>query len=456
MNELRELAEKRAIDAVYMVHSDRLSRDLSDHLQMRKFFKRNKVKMNFVSMPGLDTDTASGATMDSILAVLNEHQRMTTSEKTKSALYEKAKEGWFPGVAPVGYKNVDNPNHRTGEISRRIIIPDETMASLVTETFKLYSTGNYSGLELNDLMYDKGLRTKRGGKIHVSKFYAMLVNPLYVGELHWGPVYVKKAKHTPLVDKQTFSRVQSVLASHNRNATRRRKHFFLLRGIIRCDEHRDKRYTAEYHEKKNGKKYAYYHCTNRGGCKGGNVRTDYLEDEVAVLLKDLSFSKALIDRITYHAKKKFDVQRKEHDRNVKRLESQRAQLLSRRSVAENKLFKGVLSDDDFTRIRKDIATEIEIIDEEIEKLESKREIKVDIAQEVLRFTRDVYNAYRKANYVLKRLYLLFFFDEIYVYDGKVQQVAHSKLFEALLEIRAITTEKAQAKSDPQYNKLKMG
>jgi len=438
---VRELVEKKLIKAIFMIHGDRLARNTADHLKMRGLFEENGVKVNFVYQPGLDINTAMGSTMDTIMAAFNEHQRKVISEKTTSALIEKAKEGWFPGQALIGYKNVNNPNFRQGEISRRIIIPDEVTAPLVKEAFNLYATGNYNGFELNDMMYEKGLRTKRGKKIHPSIFYDMLSNPLYVGELHWGEIHLKQAKHEPLIDRATFDRVQSVLAAHNHYATRKRKHFFLLRGLIRCAEHKLKRYTAEWHKKISGLKFSYYHCTNKNGCAGSNTRTEYLEDEVRLLFKNLEFSKSLTDKIISKAKAKFEVHRKEYEKQIKTLNSQKSSLFSKRKIAEDKLFKEVITDDDFTRIRKEIDAEINIIDNQIDKLESQREIKVDIAQEILRFTRNIYDAYGKANPIIKRHYLLLFFKEIYVYKGEVKEAIYSELFEKLLELKQLIVRK---------------
>jgi len=353
-------------------------------------------------------------------------------------------------------KNVDNPKHRNGEVSKRIIVPDESVAPLIREIFTLYATGNYNGLELNELMYEKGFRSYRGRKLNPSMFYKILANPIYVGEFKYGDAYVKEAKHEPLVSRQIFERVQSVLASRNHHATRRRKYFFLLRGLVRCNEHTHKRYTAEYHEKKSGRKYAYYHCTNRSGCEGGYVGTDYLEDEVAIQLKSLSFSKSFTDRVIHHARKKFESYKDEDEQIRRRLNAQKAKLTSRKNIAMDKLFDGVLSDEEFTKVKEEIYAELKKINKELIRLDSKEEIKVDIAQEVIKFARDAYGAYIKASPTLKRNYLLLFFKDIYVYNGKVQSITHTKLFDVLLELNALKTERASIKSDSRYIKAKIG
>lgn len=436
-----KLAGDKIMDAIYMIHGDRLARNLVDHVTTMDLFEKNNVRVVFTHQRGLNRETAMGATMDSVFAIFNEFQRKTISEKTKSALNEKAKEGWFPGQATVGYMNVENPNFRQGEISKRIIVPDPQMAPLVKELFDFYATGNYNGTELNEIMYEKGLRTKRGNKIHPSIFYDILINPLYVGELHWGEIHLKQAKHKALIDCATFERVQSVLNAHNHYANRKRKHFFVLRGLVRCAEHTTLRYTAEWHKKKSGLKFSYYHCSNKNGCAGSNVKSELLEEEVGELFKSLEFSREFFGTIKNKVEKKFKGQQKAFEEQIKTLNSQKSSLFSKKRIIEDKLFKGVITDDDFTRIRKELDSEMNMITDQIVKLEAQREIKIDFVQEILRFTRNIHDAYKKADPIIQRHYLLLFFKEIYVYNGRIQSVIYSELFETLLRLKQLTQRK---------------
>ncbi len=429
------LAEEEAMQAVYMINGDRLARNTADHLHVMALFELHKIRSCFVYQPLIDRNTAMGYTMDTMGAVMSEHFSKVTSEKTKTALNQKALEGWFPSIAPVGYLNADNPNFRKGELSKRIIIPDPQMKNFVIEAFRLYATGNYSATKVNELMYEKGLRSKRGFRIPESRFYDMLVNRLYIGELDWGEVHLKKAKHEAIIDRVTFERVQAVLASHNHYANRQRKHTFLLRGIVRCNVHRDKRYTAEWHTKKSGNRFAYYHCSQqKGGCPGAYVGMLKLEDKVADLFKDLRFSKILIDKIISKATAKFKQRRSDYESELATLNAQKSQLLARRKVAEDKLLTGVLTDSDFTRMRTDIANETETIDGQFKKLSSQREVQVDVVKEILSFAKNLHEAYLKADPVLKRHYLLLLFKDIFVARGEVKEVIYTDLFEMLMRL----------------------
>lgn len=445
MKRILRLAEERKFNALYMIHGDRLARNTEDHLYMMRIFEEHGVKVRFIYQPAIGRETALGYTMDAMNAVMSEHFSRVISEKTRLALAEKAKEGWYPGVAPIGYLNVTNPNFRKSELSKKVIVPDPIMAPLVTETFKLYATGNYSGHQLNEIMYEKGLRTKRGNRVHPSIFFDMLVNRIYTGELHWDNVHVAVAKHEPLVDHTTFDLVQTILKSHIHGANRRRKFTFLLRGIVKCANHKDRAYTAEWHTKKSGLRFGYYHCTRR--CEGGAIKVEALEEQVEALFKGIKFRKSFVDTVIAKAQKKFNEGRDDYKREATILNSQKNKLFARRKVVEDKLFSGTISDDDFKRITDEIKKEIGDLDRGLGKLSEREEVNVDIAREILRFTKDIYRAYREADSNLQKQYLLLFFKEIFVANGKIQEITYADFFHELLHLKEISHEKPGVSED---------
>ncbi len=90
-------------------------------------------------------------------------------------------------------------------------------------------------------------------------------------------------------------------------------------------------------------------------------------------------------------------------------------------------FTGTISDEDFTRIRKELQKDLSEISDELLRLEDQRELNVDVAQEILLFTRDIYKLYRKASHDLKRQLLIFFWDHFEVRDGVILKSRLKKL-----------------------------
>jgi hypothetical protein len=102
-----------------------------------------------------------------------------------------------------------------------------------------------------------------------------------------------------------------------------------------------------------------------------------------------------------------------------------------RRIAEKKLIGGVLSDEDFVRIRDQFKEEINIIQNQIDELENKREADIDTVGQVLMLARNIYKAYKKAPYEIKRLYLGFFWDGFWLKDRKIVRSEPTKLIKAL-------------------------
>lgn len=427
MKELISLVINKKIDVIYTISGDRLNRNALEYMQLRKLFRENDIGLKYIHQANTD-DSAMGRTMDTVIASFNEFQRLQTSEKVKKVITAKVEAGYFPELAPIGYKNTISQNPNADRLAKKIIAPD-SMAPLVTEAFKLFATGNFNGYDLCNLVNQKGLRTRNDKPISPSRFYEILRNRTYIGEINWGKVHNPNGKHQPLIDKETFERVQSVLDGHNKHACRRRKYTWLLNGFIFCAIH-GKRYTAEWHL---DKKLAYYHCTNRNGC-GKYIETNKLEELIAEKFKDLEFNPEFIDKIIEKAKAAFYKSRDEYDAKRQALINQKTAFEAKLKSAEDKLFSGTLFDDDFKRIRYEIKTEIEGTEERLAHLTQRQEVRVDIAKEILSFTKNIYLTYKKALPNLKRHYLAFFWDRFEIQDGVIIKSVSSLLFQQLLDL----------------------
>ncbi len=430
IEEIIKLTVGRKIDRIYTISSDRIARNTMDYLYLRDLFRKNDVELKYVYQANSD-ESAISRTMDEVMASFNQMQRLVISEKVRLTLYAKIEAGYWPTLAPLGYKNILNPDS-TDRLSKKTIIPDPQMAPLITEAYKLYATGNYNAYDLNDLMYEKGLKTKEGKKMAPSRFYELLKNRVYIGEIHWGKVSNENAKHQALIDKETFNKVQLVMAGHNKHACRRRKYTWLLNGFIFCYKHQ-KRYTAEWHWPK---KLAYYHCTNRFGC-GKYVEVNKLENEIAEKFKEVEFDQEFIEKIIEKAKNIFYERRKEFDSKRQALINQRTGLEQKLQSATDKLLSGVLLDEEFTKTRNEIKKELDSIEGRLFNLNSKQELNIDITKEILRFTKDIHRTYIEASPTLKRHYLGFFWDRFEVADGVIIKSVPSLLFGELLKLEQI-------------------
>ena len=425
---LDQCQRDKSVGAVIVQETDRLARNTKDHLVIKAILKKAGIRLISVAQPMLD-DSPEGIMVDTIIASVNQFQSDINSRKTKKGMQERFDSGWLPGWAPLGYINKTVND-------KKIIAPDPKKWHLVKEAFTKYLTGNYSALEISDILYEKGLTSKTGKKICNSIMIQTLKSPFYCGLIHWDG-QEKEGKHQKMISMSEHNQILTIMNAHNCHGSRRRKYNFLLRGFIFCDIC-GQRYTAESH--RSGKKTDYYHCSARShkhSSKGQNMPTEDLEELVENKFKDIQFSKDFID-LTIKKVKKFYREKKVEDNQQKRmLLNKKLSIEKERDTAERKLLKGVIDDEDFLRMRRGWKEKLSNIQIELNNLETKHNVDVDTAREVLLFSKNIYKYYKKSPYEIKRLLLAFFWDRIWVRDKKIVRTEPTKLINALLEEQKI-------------------
>jgi len=409
-NLLDRCQDDKSINAVIVQETDRLARNTKDHLTIRAILKKAGVRLISVAQPMLD-DSPEGRMIDTILASVNQFYSDTNSRKTKKGLQERFNSGWWPGWAPLGYLN------KTVN-GKKIIIPDPKTWHLVKEAFRMYLTGNYSALEISDILYEKGLRSRTGKKICNSIMINILKNPFYAGIMRWNG-QEKRGKHKPMITLQEHKRILAIMDAHNLHACRRRKHRFLLRGFVFCGIC-GQRYTAEKHRR--GKKVDYYHCSARSrkhSNKGQNIKVEELERMVEQEFKKIQFSEDFINLVIKKVKEFYEKKKKARGKLKRILLNEKMKLERKREIAEEKLIEGTLTDEDFVRIRNRLKVRIEDIQNRLDELENEKDVDIETIRKILILARNVYQAYKKAPYEIKRLYLAFFWEGFWVKDKKI-------------------------------------
>ena len=439
---LLRVQDDKAIRAVFIQDTDRLARNALDHMQIKAILKKHNVELISVSQPGI-SDSPEGNFMDLVIAGVNQLQSQITSRKTLKSLEQKFSDGWWPTGVAVGYLNAGDPSDE----KKRIIIVDEERAPLVQEAFNMYVTGDYSVYEVRDALYKKGFRTHAGKRLAHSKMIEVLKNPFYYGEMRWRGL-VHTGKHKPLIDKETWERVQLVMAEHNRYACRRQKFNFILRGLTFC-ANCGQRYTAEHHPKKNK---SYYHCNRSGDqikCRDKYVEVWDLEQQIASLFKFIEFTPSFTERLVAKIEKIYGSRKETINKEKRALHTQKMLAEKKRDVAEEKLFAGLITDDDFTRVKVKIKEQIEALQDEIYAQDKKLNLRVDELQDVLLFVRNAYEAYTKAPDEMKRLFLGLYWDRFEVTDKKVVTVLPTPIIRGLMQAEdMVFTKKYQEIREP--------
>jgi site-specific DNA recombinase len=160
------------------------------------------------------------------------------SKNVKRGLKTKIENGWYSGVAPVGYLN--NTDRQTGENN---LIKDPERFPLVRRMWDLMLTGLYSPPQILEIANNEwGFRTrttrKMGGiLLGRSGIYRIFTRPFYYGEFEFpqrsGQWY--RGKHTPMITEAEYDQVQKYLGRKG-NPRPRTHGIFPFTGLIHCGE----------------------------------------------------------------------------------------------------------------------------------------------------------------------------------------------------------------------------
>jgi site-specific DNA recombinase len=289
--ERRNASDATRIDYVIVWALSRWARNQQDHWNTRGLVQRAGARLVSITEPMVGEDTPESFYMEGMFAIQNQYESMRTARYVKSGLYQKVKAGGTCGQAPLGYLNVVEvmPDGRRA----RTIKTDPERSMFITLAFELYASGLYSLSQLAAELERLGLRsrpTPRYGskELGTSVLQRLLRNRYYVGQIAYKrgtpEEEIFPGRHEPLVDEETFERVQ-LLLDHKRVAGERpQKHRHYLRGSLFCGQcGRRLLYTITIG--RHGGKYPYFVCsgrTNRSDCtQRANIRPELIETAIA-------------------------------------------------------------------------------------------------------------------------------------------------------------------------------
>ena len=416
----------------------RLSRDTFEYCFI--ISQLEKWGVQIVPLTGVINNDPVSRTMNEMMAVMNAFFPRMTSFKVKQTAAEKFKAGYYPSVAPLGYKNVINPNP-SGSYDKRIVVPDSDRAPFITQAFKMYATRECSSVfEVRQYLLKNGVLGRKGKPIQFSVAHTMLRNKFYWGWMHFGG-QEGMGKHTSLIDKETFDLVQKILDERGAYGLRKRKHNFLLRGIVFCKDC-GRRYVAEwhYHEKyKTGNgKIGMYHCSQvgkRGKCPSRYVLLTDLENQVQAEVAKLEFTDEFVKAVETNVNRVYEESVALVGHTIKALENKRDAVNQKRVKIERDYFNSKLSAEQLNKFNVQLDAEALVIQKELTEQNKTHTIDRNIINEVVMLTRNIVQTYEKSDINRQRAYLHFFFQKIWVKDKKIVEVEYTPALQVLNEAK---------------------
>jgi site-specific DNA recombinase len=311
------LQKHPAVRVLLVEKTDRLYRNLKDwvtvdELDVEIHFPKEGVVLSRESR-------SSEKFMHGIKVLMAKNYIDNLSEEARKGMQEKAEQGIWPTLAPLGYRNV------AGADGKKVIEPDPESAPIIARIFEWYATGKLSLKETAQKARADGLvYRKSGAPVPVSTVHATLRNRLYKGEIEWnGRVY--QGKHQPLVSGDLWERVQGVLDGRHAKKHRRVRHDLAFSGLIACG-HCGCSIVGEIKKQR----YVYYHCTGyKGRCDEPYVREEVIGQQFSEILSRLNFDEEILAWVRDALHASHADEKREHEAAIGRLQAEYDRLQSR-------------------------------------------------------------------------------------------------------------------------------
>ena len=162
---------KGEINAVVAVKLDRAFRDAGDCLNVTKEWDKAGVAFHVIDMGGssVDTKSAAGRFMLTVLAGAAEMERNLIRERTTAAMAHKKSMGERVGTVPYGYQLAEDG---------KTLAMDKVEIGTVRRIYDMARRG-VSKVKVARALNEEGVKTKRGGRWHHTTIASILSNSIY-------------------------------------------------------------------------------------------------------------------------------------------------------------------------------------------------------------------------------------------------------------------------------------
>ena len=285
-------AGNKEFDAVVIYDITRGSRDVGDWFNFRKTMQRLNIQVISVEDKLGDILNPNDFLVELLSVGIGQHTVLTTRQKSIDGVAIKAKEGAFlGGCAPLGYDIVDGK-----------YIINEGDAATIRIIFDMYAKGESYDSILGRI---KGAKGKKGKPLGKNSLNSILKNERYIGVYTWNKKKVKLMRKwaggtpnpncvriegyiPPIIDMDTWERVQTRMSDNKRRASNKAKREYLLSGLIECEQC-GATFVGHTSTNKKGSEHRTYICGNKyrtRTCPASNVKAAELETFVVMNLKE--------------------------------------------------------------------------------------------------------------------------------------------------------------------------
>ena len=320
---------------------------------------------------------------------------------------------------------------------------DEDEAQMVRELFELYSTDEYSMMQIENIFWNKGYRNRNNNKISHSTMSNTISNPKYKGYYVGNKVkiidmFTKKQKFLPpeewvmfkdetgeivpaIVSEELWEKANVILKRRSKDVKDRQNlctHKNLLTGKLFCTNCGTAYYRRDSKDK-TGNTNSKWVCSNKinngtDNCPSFAIYEDEIKPVLFEIFKETSETgEKLIE--TY-----IDIYKTMEDGNnfageIKKLQSTIESETKKKSKLLEYNITGKISDKDFLKMNDECTKVIEESEKEIEELEKQMNSRDEFRKHIEEIRRILIEAEKDAqNGIINRAFISKYIDKIYV------------------------------------------
>ena len=426
-NKMLDFCKKFKIRHLIFLKSDRASRNGVDSATLVYMAEREEYNIHLIQdclLLNKNSKPTDFLVFEINNCISNFYPR-NLSIDVSTKMREKAEQGFYPSVAPIGYENK--------RVNRRSYLQiDPQKAPFIKRMFELYSTGEYSYSSLAKKMREEGFMISNKVKCGKRNIEIILNNPIYIGDFVWKGKRYFDAKHEPIISRELYSICQKVIRERQNTTCKKRE--FIYSNMIHCSKCGC--YLVGELKKQ---KYIYYHCTgNRGGsCKKNSyIREEKIEKSVVETLKSFELPTDLLNMAKRALKQELENQNYYNEERIKSLSIDIEKAKSRLDKLFDLYLDGEISDNIYQKKKKQLENDIE----EMSMLYS---VYVKTGFELLKYSERMFELCKKASTLYlngdvkeKREILKIVCSNLY-YNGENVIISIKKAFQPLVKIASL-------------------
>lgn len=262
-------AKKGECQAILVWKFSRFARNQEESVIYKSMLRRVGVEVISISEE-LPEDWLASHLVEAVYEIMDEQYSRNLSTEVKRGMTQKAMEGGYNGIIPIGYIKENGAD--------KIPVPDPVYSPIIQRIFKEYVDGRPAS-DIAFMLNKEGFRTKRGNKFELRNINYIIQNPFYIGYIRFNyfdretkkykenPI-ITKAQHKPIIEKDVFEEANKKFKLTHAKKSKPRtaasvRHW--LSGIVRCSVCGG---SLGYSAKTSSVKVAHFQCwkASKGQC----------------------------------------------------------------------------------------------------------------------------------------------------------------------------------------------